>query len=268
MTSTAIKRGSYAVGLILYHPDKNLKKRISLMISQGYQIFIFDNSPDKEQQYLNYYENDSVFYVTAGKNVGIGYSLATLCATAYMRGVSHLLFLDQDTGITAQTLEFIEDYVSSVDDSSHQHYAATVFNGNISDKSYIQDVPLAISSGSLFNLRVLSQIGWHNEKFFVDCVDYEFCLRARRLGFKIGLIENTPDFDHVTEQPDRIIIVFGKRLLVRRYSVARISDAVSAYFKLIFGGILQNRPRDSFSIIRSLIIYLLGQTMSRLTRGK
>jgi rhamnosyltransferase len=129
-------------------------------------------------------------------------------------------------------------------------------------------VRLAISSGSLFNLKVLQQIGWHNEKYFVDCVDYELCLRARRCGFKIGLIRNTPDFDHVTEQPDRTLNLLGKELLVRRYSATRIKDALGAYLKLILGGLFQNTPSDTWALTRSLGLYIFGQLAARMMKSK
>ncbi len=127
---------------------------------------------------------------------------------------------------------------------------------------------LAISSGSLFNLPALKKIGWHNEDYFVDCVDYELCLRARRCGFKIGLIKNAPDFDHVTEQPDQTVTLFGKKLLVRRYSATRIKDALRAYLKLIVVGVFQNRPRDTYALTRSLGLYIFGQLTSRLIQNK
>ena len=149
-----------------------------------------------------------------------------------------------------------------------QQYAALVFSGNTALNHNIADVSLAISSGSLFNLSVLKKIGWHNEKYFVDCVDYELCVRARRCGYKIGIVKNTPDFDHVTEQPDRTIHIFGKQLLVRRYSATRIKDAIGAYLKLIIGGFLKNRPSDTFALTRSMGIYIFGQLVSRINQAK
>jgi rhamnosyltransferase len=147
-------------------------------------------------------------------------------------------------------------------------YAALVFSGHPDTNHSVQEVRLAISSGSLFNLTALQQIGWHNEKYFVDCVDYEFCVRARRYGFKIGLIKNTPDFDHVTEQPDRKISVFGKQVLVRRYSATRVKDALGAYVKLIIGGLFRSRLIDTYTLTRSAGLYIFGQLTARLIKNK
>lgn len=261
-------RVDYAVGLVIYHPEESVFKRIDQMIHLGYRVYVFDNSPN-DDKYTQAIKNDpNIFYLTAGKNVGIGYSLSTLCATAYAHGCQSLLFLDQDTGISGNTLEFIGQYPLSLPVEVERQYAALVFKGNPAPNHNLTEVSLAISSGSLFSLTVLRQIGWHNEKFFVDCVDYEFCVRARRSGFKIGIVNNTPDFDHVTEQPDRVINIFGKQLLFRRYSATRIKDALGAYLKLIVGGLLKNKPGDTYTLIRSMALYIFGQLTSRLIKSK
>lgn len=270
MNPHRVTRTSYAIGLVLYHPEESLLKRVEQMVALGFRVYVFDNSPFGAPYSQAIQGHPNVGYLTAGKNVGIGYSLSTLCATAYAHGFQRILFLDQDTGISDQTLEFIEAFSQSVTTDTQQRYAVLVFSGRGHPAAghSVQEVRLAISSGSLFNLPVLKKIGWHNERYFVDCVDYELCLRARRCGFKLGLINNTPDFDHITEQPDQIIRLLGKRLLVRRYSVARIKDALGAYVKLIIGGLLINRIDDTYALTRSMAIYIFGQLTARLVKSK
>lgn len=268
MNSYRPTRSSYAIGLVLYHPERNLSNRVDQVVGLGYQVYIFDNSPFSKNCGYGIQKHPNICYLTAGKNVGIAYSLSTICATAYAHGHKRLLFLDQDTGISEHTLEFIEAFPQFLPSSIDQRYAALVFNGQTTAGHSFQDVRLAISSGSLFNLNALQQIGWHNENYFVDCVDYEFCVRARRCGFKIGLIKNTPDFDHISEQPDQTIRFFGKTLLVRRYSATRIKDALGAYLKLIVGGIFENQLSDTYTLTRSMVLYIFGQLTARLIRGK
>lgn len=261
-------RRVYVIGLIIYHPEESLLKRVRQMVDLGFRVYVFDNSPCDAKFSRVMHDKLNIFYLTAGKNVGIGYSMSTLCATAHAHGYPRLLFLDQDTGISSRTLEFIETFSKSLPTQIEKQYAALVFSGNqVGDHSF-QEVSLAISSGSLLNLSVLKQIGWHNEKYFVDCVDYEFCVRARRCGFKIGLISNTPDFDHVSEQPDQILNLFKKKLLVRRYPAKRIKDAIGAYLKIIVFGLFKNRPIDTYVLTRSMSLYIFGQLASRLVQNK
>lgn len=268
MIASSAPLADYAIGLVLYHPEESLRKRVDLMLQLGYRVYVFDNSPFIASYKSDIQEHRDVVYITAGKNVGIGLSLSVLCATAYADGYERLFFLDQDTGISRDTLDFVSDCSKSLPIDIQRQYALLVFSGDQDTRQILQDVRFAISSGSLFNLEALKQIGWHNDKYFVDCVDYEICLRARRRGFRIGRVFNTPGFDHVTEQPDRSIHLFGKHLLVRRYSASRIKDALGAYIKLIVGGIFKNHPNDTLAIARSMGLYIFGQFVSRLIEGK
>ena len=261
-------RTAYAIGLVVYHPEESLLKRVDLMVNLGFRIYVFDNSPTFFRETSPLQDHPDICYLTAGKNVGIGLSLSALCATAHAHGHKNLLFLDQDTGISAKTLEFIENFHLSLATDIQQTYSTIVFSGHPAAEHTVQEVRLAISSGSLFNLAALRQIGWHNERYFVDCVDYELCVRARRSGFRIGLVKNTPDFDHVSEQPDQTVKLFGKKLLVRRYPTARVKDALSAYIKLIAGGLFRNRPSDTCALARSMALYIFGQLTSRLIQIK
>lgn len=52
--------------------------------------------------------------------------------------------------------------------------------GEISAKAAV-----VIASGSLVRADVFRQAGFMAEKFFIDYIDYEFCLRARHSGFSI-----------------------------------------------------------------------------------
>ena len=260
-------RESYAIGITLYNPEKILFNRVEAMTSIGFKVYIFDNSPFIIEKGKNLPKITNVTYITAGKNVGIGYSLSTICATAYAHGFQNCLFLDQDTVISNRTLQYIEEYYKLMSNEKNK-YAALVFSGESHNNYSVQDVRLAINSGSLFNLSILKQLGWHSEKYFVDCVDYEFCIRARRSGYKIGIVKNTPDFDHMTEQPDRQLNFFGKKVLVRRYAIVRIRDTISAYIKLIFFGFFKNDGIDTIVLIKSAAIYVFNQIIARLIRLK
>lgn len=42
-----------------------------------------------------------------------------------------------------------------------------------------------ITSGSLFSLAAFEVVGGFREEFFIDCVDYDFCLRLRARGYRV-----------------------------------------------------------------------------------
>lgn len=257
-----------AFAFVTYHPQANLRARIQLLSERGCSIYLFDNSPDCENNAEDTKALDGVKYFTAGKNVGLGFPLTLLPATAYADGWDRLLFLDQDTGISAQTLDFISDFNTRQADLADKGYSVVTFDGkSMATATEIIDAKFTINSGSLFILENLKKLNWHNESYFVECLDYEFCLRSIIEGFRIGKVYNTPGFDHSSEQPDRIVTLMGRALPVRRYRFARVKDAFYAYLKLM-GYCLRQRQIMLFgSTARSLLIYGLGQTLARVTRA-
>ncbi len=49
----------------------------------------------------------------------------------------------------------------------------------------MDDVTIVITSGALTNLQVWEKLGGFRDDFFIDYVDTEYCLRAKRAGYKI-----------------------------------------------------------------------------------
>jgi hypothetical protein len=108
----------------------------------------------------------------------IGVGLSVITATAYYDGCQMLLFLDQDTGFTSGTLEYIKEFRSAYSRETLEKYVAVVFDAKrkaVSSAFEVEDALLAISSGSLFLLDNLKKIGWHNPTYFVDGVDLPQC---------------------------------------------------------------------------------------------
>ncbi|HEX3156113.1 MAG TPA: glycosyltransferase family 2 protein, partial [Candidatus Angelobacter sp.] len=48
-----------------------------------------------------------------------------------------------------------------------------------------QEIPVTLQSGSLFSCSVLKHVGLFDESFFIDYVDFDFCLRVRKKGYRI-----------------------------------------------------------------------------------
>lgn len=260
-----------AIGVVTYKPDINLTLRLQSVIASGFSVYIFDNSPEDEliRKFCRKFNIDAARYITCGKNAGLGIGISSVCAQAYYDSYPALIFFDQDTVFENNTLNFIEDfYDNSINITSA--YSAIVFNSKKSkgpageNKFMFKDVVLARSSGSLFFLENLKKIGWHNERYFVDCVDYEFCLRSNNNNLKIGECSMTPGFDHESDQPDVKYVIFGKERLLREYSLNRVFDTVSASVKLFFTSIITGNILFSYAISRSFVLYIYWQILVRL----
>jgi len=257
-----------AIGFIVFYPGEKFINRIILAETLGFKIYIFDNSPKNSMVRDLCKIKNNCNYFSCGKNVGIGFGLSCICAQAYYDSYPALLYFDQDTIFNHNTLDFIEKTFIE-NPQFAQRYSAIVFNSKkyIDDKKkniFVKDVLLAISSGSLFFLDNLNKSNWHNEKYFVDCVDYEFCLRSNINNYKIGECSITPGFNHEIEQPDLGYSLFGKTRLIRKYSSRRIISATISSVRLIGVSIKFRKFDYSIEIFRSIALYLWWQLIVRI----
>lgn len=256
-----------ALGFITYGPANNFLNRLKKVAEQNFNIYIFDNSPSNPELRTNCLDFKNINYLTAGKNLGLGFGLSIICAQAFYEENEALLFFDQDTVFNDETIEFIEAYyiknINLFKDFSAVTFSAPKKSRDYKEK-YFKKVQLTLNSGSLFILKNLEIIGWHNEKFFVDGVDYEFCLNSNIHGFSIGSYINTPGLDHMTEQEDKPYRLFGKTYLWRAYPKFRLIDTIKSSFKLIYTALASRRHNFAKIFIKFLIVYIIIQIAARI----
>ena len=258
-----------SIGFVLYNPEKDFYDRVELLITSGYKIYIFDNSPEYTKRDVRlqklFYELN---YYTLDKNMGLGVGISSVCYNAFIDSFEALLFFDQDTKFNIETLDYVSRFfVDNKDDFNL--YAAIQFSNkfNSSDilvnKFKIEERRLLISSGSLFNLKNLNKINWHNKNYFVDGVDYEFCLRAHSKGYLLGEIVSTPGFDHITGQEDKEYSFLRSKLFLRAYNQSRIKDILISYLKLMIMSVRLIKIKYLLIFMKSFLIFTFYQIFVR-----
>lgn len=258
-----------AVGFIVYKPENGFIERLQRTISEGFNVYIFDNSPSESSVRDFCLGEKKVKYLTLDRNVGLGLGMRSICTQAYYEGNSALIFFDQDTVYQSETLDFIEKYYLEHLQMEATH-SAIVFGADISiiasDVGCFQNVDVAINSGSLFFLKNLKRLGWHNEKYFVDGVDYEFCLKSKKNGMKVGTYMCTPGFDHSSEQADEKYRIFQKTYVFRAYPLFRIVDVIKSSFKLILSALLSLELKFAAIILKFFSAFMVFQLLSRILK--
>jgi rhamnosyltransferase len=261
---------SVALGFVVYKPTSVLVKRITAAYEQGFGIFVFDNSPQDGMVREALRGLPGSRYHTMGRNLGLGVGLSSVCATAFYEGYNALVFFDQDTVFAESTLEFVSRFLRQCEASVRSAYSAVTFKSPGEGRGKPQgtefalnDVRLTISSGSLFFLPNLRRLEWHNTRYFVDCVDYEFCLRSARAGLRVGVCYGAPGFDHRTEQDDTEVVILGRRVYLRRYPNARIVDTMYRSLRLMGASLLSLRLGYFGEVLRFFCSYTLRQVVAR-----
>lgn len=263
-----------AIGMITFRPEASVLRRLQETVQSGYKVYLFDNSPDDAviRDYIRggTFDSSRLTYLTCGKNAGLGFGLASVCAQAYYESFEALLFFDQDTVFSSETLNYISDFYTK-NTSLSDRYSSVVFNSKSFDAPgkeapAVKDVRLAINSGSLYFLSNLKKMNWHSTKYFVDCVDYEFCLSSSNHHLKIGEHSAAPGFDHCSEQGDTRYKVFGVVIPMRAYRFSRIMDSWNASVKLFFKAVFTGNFSYALTFFMAINKYLFVQFYVRIAK--
>ncbi len=201
---------------VSYHPDLSvLHHQLEMLLgplptqSAPTQVLFVDNgsSPDTVTELRQWAAtNDRVSLMAFGENRGVAAAHNYGIAYALGHGFTHVLLMDQDSlpapdmvaqlAVAMQRLSLIDPYAAAVG----PHYVDPVL-GNPPDfvrihalgirrHQALPDRPIVgvdylISSGCLISLQALGAIGAMQEALFIDYVDIEWGLRARRLGWHL-----------------------------------------------------------------------------------
>lgn len=185
--------------MVTYRPDAGLTNRIMHLRDQVGKVVVVDNNSEiAELSALKQLSLElGVHLIFNNENLGIGAALNQGVRWATEQGYAWVLTLDQDTVVA-------NDMVSTLA-SVYEHYPEkqklAIIGSNYTDPnskrlflrpsqvnhSFWHEVKTVITSGSLVSVAAYFTIGPFREEFFIDCIDLEYCLRARSRGFKVVL---------------------------------------------------------------------------------
>jgi len=170
-----------------FYPKINeLERNINSFLSEIDQLIIWENTPreasemDKLEKKLN---NKKVEVKTTGNNEYLANPFNDCFKWAKEQGYTHILTMDQDSCFENDHFHQYLKYISSCNDNSIAVFAPNAENFNQSQE--IIELKGAITSGSVYALNVFDDSQMFNEDFLIYMVDVEYCIRARRKGYKI-----------------------------------------------------------------------------------
>ncbi|MDR2408807.1 MAG: glycosyltransferase family 2 protein, partial [Bacteroidales bacterium] len=207
--------------IITYNPDLiQLQKTIDSLAEQVDRIIIINNGDTLFSSILR----DNCTFVNLGKNYGIAYAQNRGIEKALKLSAKFIVLSDQDTIFPERYVEKILLVYNSL---QYRHIAALVpvfydlekelkspimltkFSFTYDYSKIYTRTAQAISSGSFIITNSLKKIGLMNEKLFIDYVDFEWCWRAIKLGYKIVTI---PDIIIEHHLGDNIIRAGKKKI--------------------------------------------------------
>lgn len=193
--------------LVTYYPQEHLEERLKNVLCQVDQAVIIDNySPEPYAQSLKKTASDfGANLIVNSQNLGIATALNQGLNYARLRGYKWALTLDQDSIVRPHLVEACIDayrecgYRNLVgligSNFREKHTGKTLVKENrFKGKSWAES-KMIITSGSLMSIPIFDKVGPFRDDYFIDMVDFEYCMRLRTKGYKV-IITSHIGMDH------------------------------------------------------------------------
>lgn len=198
------KSGVISAIIVTYNPDISLLTvAVESILQQVDHVIIVDNDSSKLPSGL-INKSDRLKIIQLSSNQGLAKAQNIGIQEAKNNGSEFITLFDQDSIVSSgfiSTLHSEYDFLVSkginvgaigpifYDRDSQFKYAPTVYKGPFIKKvpfnSEPVEVTFVIASGSFISISVLEVVGLMREEFFIDFVDVEWSLRAKKIGYSI-----------------------------------------------------------------------------------
>lgn len=187
-----IEHGDIYGIVILYNPDNNIVDNIKTYIKSVKTLYIYDNSSSSNLHLINKLNEDynNIIYLSNGINDGISHAINKICEELYQFDNAWLLTMDQDSFFIENNIEEL----FNISGYKHEQIGiisplhSTVLLKKKNNQNIVERMTV-MTSGNLLNTVVHKHVGGFDEKYFIDCVDWEYGLKLNYKGFKV--LQNT-----------------------------------------------------------------------------
>lgn len=173
----------YACGVILYNPDKDVKKRLEGYASIFDQLIVYDNSSKSNEALVENISN--TVYLHTGSNDGMSIALNEIYRYVIKNHFDILLTMDQDTVYPIAEIEKMKKYIEACNDKNAAVYSANyakLYESNQGKKvgklniprTENKDILFSMTSGSFMNVKYLPSV-LPLDDWFIGFVDYDVC---------------------------------------------------------------------------------------------
>lgn len=183
--------------VILYNFDNNIIENIKTYTQYCKTIYAIDNSDKKINSLKDLKNIKNIEYIPLGENKGIATALNIGIEKALKDGYEWVLTMDQDSYLKMDILKYYKEILEK-----EEKIAVIAPNYNFDRKKLktfmgVKQVKYVMQSANLINTKIWNEVGKYKEEFFIDVVDYEYCLRCNKKGYKIiqsgeAVLEHSP----------------------------------------------------------------------------
>lgn len=233
------------VALVVYRPPSTTFGLISTLLELDFLVILWMNSTVELPTHPN------LVSLGSGQNVGLSIPFNAFFDHAKLRGFREFLYLDQDALVSRK---IVTDY----DKASRLLHTANHAVVQLSDDHLSErptTVKLVYSNGCVYNVNCPVR---HSMIFFVEGVDYDYCLNAARIDYSIGVI-SSKSLIHNEVQPRRTYYACGYEFVHRPNPIKRHIEFLSALIKLSMRSLYFNKFDFFYIFIRNIFTHLAVQ---------
>lgn len=217
-------------GIVSYNPDiDRLSDNLSAISPQLNEIVIFDNGSEFQSVIRKRIQNyHNVKLISSDKNIGIAAALNRLMEYGEKKNYIWMLTLDQDSVCNCNYITSIQSYLYIKPNIGI--VAPVIIDRNIGVighnpvKEYAC-VNTCITSGAVINIKIWKKVGKYDESMFIDSVDFEFCYRVRKNGYKVIQIRDAQLLHEIGQSEHRKFLFWKVTVsghsAFRKYYIAR-----------------------------------------------
>lgn len=197
MAGSALEKKDVGAVVVAYHPDEGIEGRVDRILRQAAAAVIVDNGSSAEtaRSLDRLAERENVSLIRNAANLGVATALNEGMDWARRRGYAWAFLFDHDSILEDGALETLaaalrdfgpEETPAVIGCNYRDVYAGRLRypDESASGLSW-RERKTVITSGSLVSVAAYAAIGPFRDEFFIDHVDDEYCLRARRKGYRV-----------------------------------------------------------------------------------
>jgi len=174
--------------VVLYNFDNNVVNNIRTYSNYCEKIIAVDNSETKCQGSIDEIKKiKNLEYISLENNYGIAKALNVGMQYAIKEGYKWALTMDQDSRFSNDIIKVYFETLAQADLNKIAVIAPNYFFDRKDNKEYdgYKEIEYTMQSGNLINVDIYKKIGEFYDEFFIDGVDYEYCIRAKQNNYKV-----------------------------------------------------------------------------------
>ena len=178
--------------IVTYKPySVILQRNINSFIHQVDQLLIWDNTPGESylgHSAFSFLKNPKIQIMGEGENRGMGYALNQGVGYATENEFSYLLTMDQDSYFSDASFAHLAQMLEALNNplvAGVIPYACIqelTLPPKKEERGVIKTFNI-ITSGTVYAMAAVEKIGAFRSDFFIDAIDTEYTLRAKKNGY-------------------------------------------------------------------------------------